>query len=31
MSRRFSNHNFTSKYAAYVVFKGRKPGAYKNW
>lgn len=31
MSRRFSNHNFTSKYAAYVVFKGRKPGVYKKW
>lgn len=31
MSRRFSNHTFTSKYAAYVVFRGRKPGVYKKW
>ncbi|WP_218418113.1 RNase H1/viroplasmin domain-containing protein [Alteromonas lipotrueae] len=31
MSRCFSNYNFTSKYAAYVVFKGRKPGVYKTW
>ena len=31
MSRRFSNHSFTSKYAAYVVFVGRKPGIYETW
>ena len=31
MSRCFSNYNITSRYAAYVVFKGRKPGVYKTW
>lgn len=31
MSRRFSTHTCTSKYAAYVVFKGRKPGVYETW
>ena len=31
MSRCFSNYNFTSRYAAYVVFKGRKSGVYKTW
>jgi len=31
MSRRFSNHNFIRKNAAYVVFIGRKPGVYKTW
>ena len=31
MSRRFSNHTFTSKNAAYVVFVGRKPGIDETW
>ena len=31
MSRCFSNYNITSRYAAYVVFKGRTPGVYKSW
>ena len=31
MSRCFSNYNINSRYAAYVVFKGRKPGVYKTW
>ena len=31
MSRRFSNHTFTSKYATYFVFVGRKPGLYETW
>ena len=31
MSRCFSNHNITSRYAAYVVFKGRTPGVCKSW
>jgi len=31
MSRRVSNHNVTSKKAAYSVFVGRKPGVSETW